>query len=55
MNKLEKELQPIKKTSDTTKVLKMQPTGVLPEGEILPCKNSRVYGMKGERLDRREE
>ena len=55
MNKSKKELQPIKKTSDTTTTLQRQPSGVLPEGKIFHERICRVYGMKGEKLDHREE
>ena len=40
MNKPENELQKIKVTSHTTTTLQMPPSGMLPEGGNLPCRNS---------------
>ena len=51
----EKELQPIKKMSDTTTTLRRPPSGMLPEGGFSHERIRWEYGMKGEKLDRREE
>ena len=53
MNKPEKELQPIKKASDTS--TKTTIRRISREGKISHERICQVYGAKGEKLDRREE